>query len=57
MKQHDDKYLEKMADYYSSEYVKENMPHIRGVPFYEWLNILDMDIQTKGFDRIVEEDN
>lgn len=33
-----DERLEKLADFYSSEFVEKNEPWIREIPFYEWLN-------------------
>jgi hypothetical protein len=32
-----DIFLERMADYYTSEFVKKNMPWIREIPFHEFL--------------------
>lgn len=32
-----DHYIEKMADFYSSEFVKLNMPWILNITFYEFL--------------------
>ena len=33
----DDEILEKLGDYYCSEFVKEHMPWIREIPFYEFV--------------------
>lgn len=32
-----DELLNRLADFYSSEYVAKNEPWIRQIPFHEWL--------------------
>lgn len=32
-----DDLLERLANYYTSEYVTKNMPYLREIPFHEWL--------------------
>lgn len=32
-----DDYVERMGQFYSSEYVAKNQPWIRELPFHEWL--------------------
>ncbi|TCS80361.1 hypothetical protein [Tepidibacillus fermentans] len=35
-----DELLEKLANYYTSEYVKLNRPEIASIPFWRWLQRL-----------------
>lgn len=39
-----DELLEKLANYYTSEYVKLNRPEIAAIPFVEWLERLGWEV-------------
>lgn len=47
---HDDEYIEKMANFYTSEAAKTIFPNLHKTPFYEWLCLQqdDLNLEKSG---------
>lgn len=42
-----DDYVERMGQFYSSEYVAKNQPWIRELPFHEWLERRRAEVRVR----------